>query len=497
MNPSMDATREKRLWTRAWDAFVDADPVLAKELLVTARTPTFVGGMVMAPLVLGAFVLLVRLGMSRLDPVAGRQLFAVYFTGLSIILGAIGSTLGSTVVAHEREAGALDALKFSALSPRRIVLGKLAAVVLAEAAVVAGTLPLLVFVLTMRGVSLGETCVALSIALACGVMTASVGVAVSAHAVNARRSPLVSLLVSGVVGIGVVIWLAVASDLGRWSGPFAVARWYFEAPCDGEYVAVLFVIPAYALTTVLWLGYAAATSGLMDLSQDRSLPIKHWTVGTYGMGTVTFAVCSRVTGEHVRVSIAGWSMTAVAVLAAVLLFVFVGEPVRPTRRMQVHRRAPVARVLYPRCLAPSVFFTVAASGIVLLSVPAIAGASGNLELDALWAIASLATLGGFIGAFAARRGATTARRLGAAALICLTLFFVLLRDGSRGPTWVDGICPLWLDPRDGARAQGVLFGSLVAWGTAALVSLAMMLRAVRAPGESAFESFVSGSGRRS
>jgi ABC-type transport system involved in multi-copper enzyme maturation permease subunit len=487
MNPSMDATREKRLWTRAWDAFVDADPVLAKELLVTARTPIFVGSMVVAPLILWAFVLLVRSGTSQFDPVGGRRLFAVYFAGLSIALGVVGATLGSTVVVQEREAGALEALKFSALSPRRIVLGKWIAVVLAEAAVVVCTLPLLAFILAMRGVSLGETWVALSIAFACGVMTASVGVAVSAHLANTRRSLLVSLLGSGVVGIGVLIWLVLASNLGRRYGVFEVARGYFEAPCDGKYVAILFVIPAYALTTVLWLGHAAATSGLMDLSEDRSLPIKRWTVGAYGMGAVALVVCSRMAGELVRGAIAGGSMIAVAVLAVMVLFAFVGEPVRPTPRMQVHPRSLLIRVLYPWCLAPSVFFTVVASGIVLLSVPVLAGASAELELDALWAVAGLSALGGFMGCFAARRGATHARRLGAAALVCLTLFFLLLRGGSRGPMWVDGICPLWLDAQDGAQAQRLLICSLVAWGTAALVSLAIMLRAVRARAERASE----------
>jgi hypothetical protein len=94
MNPSTDATRERRLWTRAWDAFVDAEPVLAKELLVTARTPIFLGSIVVAPVALGMFVLLVRLGTSRFDPFAGRQLFSFYFTGLSFALGALGAAFG-------------------------------------------------------------------------------------------------------------------------------------------------------------------------------------------------------------------------------------------------------------------------------------------------------------------------------------------------------------------------------------------------------------------
>jgi ABC-type transport system involved in cytochrome c biogenesis permease component len=480
MNPSMDATREKRRWTRTWDALVDADPVLAKELLVTARTPAFVGSMIVAPLVLGALVLCVRLGMRRIDPLAGRELFPVYFTGLSIALGLVGAALGSTVVVQEREAGALEALKFSALGPGRIVRGKFAAVVLAELAVVVCTMPLLGFVLAMGGVSLGETCVAMSIALACGVMTASLGVAVSAHAANTRQSLLLSLLGSAAVGIGVMIWLAAGSELGQRYHAFGVARGYLDVPWNGPSIAVLLVIPAYALTTVLWFGHAAATSGLMDLSEDRSLPIKRWTVGAYAMGAMALVACSAVAREYVRESIVGGSMIAVATLAAVLLFVFAGEPVRPTRRMQVHRPSLFVRAVYPWCLAPSIFFTIAASGVVLLSVPVLSGAPAKLELDGLWVVACLSALGGLLGCVAARRGATRARQLGAFALVGLTFCFLLLRAGSRGPTWVDGICPLGLDLEGGPPALRVLTYSLVAWGTASLLSLATMLRAVRA-----------------
>jgi ABC-type transport system involved in cytochrome c biogenesis permease component len=475
-NPGMDATQEKRLWTRAWGALVDANAVVAKELLVTARTPTFLGSMIGAPLVLGALVLLVQSELSRFDPAAGRQLFPVYFIGLSVALGIVGATLGSTVLVQEREAGALEALKFTALGPHRIVLGKLAAVFLAEVAVVVCTMPLLAFVLAHGGVPLGETCVAMSIALACGIMTASVGVAVSARAENTRRSLLASLLGSAVVGIGMITWLGVGSDLGERYHPFGVAQAYFEAPWDRTYVAVLLVIPAFALTTVLWFGHAVATSGLMDLSADRSLPIKRWTVGTYAMGTIAVVACSAAAGKHVRASIAGSSMTAAAIVAVVLLFVFAGEPVRPTRRMEVHPRSPIVRLLFPRCLAPSILFTLVASGVALVSFPALAGASANLELDALWVVACLSALGGLLGSVAARRGGARARRRGATALIGLAFLFMLFRAGSRGPTWVDAICPLWLDPEDGALAQSVLIGSLFAWGSTALLSLAIMFR---------------------
>jgi hypothetical protein len=481
MNPIIEGTQEKRRWTRVWDAAVDAHPIFAKDLLVTARTPMFVGSVVGAPLILGALVLLTRLGMGpHLGPTAGRLFFPLYFAGLAIALGIVGAGLGSTVVVQEREGGALEALKFSALGPRRVVVGKFAAVVLAEAVVVVCTLPLLAFVLALGGVSLGESFVAMTIALACGAMTASLGIATSAHVANTRRSLLASLLGAGAVGIGVTTWLAFGADLGHRYGPFAVAEGYFEAPLGGASIALLFVIPAYAVATVLSLGHAAATSGLMDASEDRSRPIKRWVLGAYSMGAVVLFMCSRMAEPQSRGWIAGASMTAAGLLAGLLLFAFVGEPLRPSRRMRVQPRSLLARVLTPWCLAPSVLFGIAAAGAVLLAIPVLAGASVRLELHALWAVAALSSLGGFMGWVAARRGPTRARRLGAIAMAGLILLFVLLRAGSACPGAVDAICPLWLDLDSGVPAGGVMGCSLLAWGAVALVTLGLMFRAVRA-----------------
>jgi ABC-type transport system involved in multi-copper enzyme maturation permease subunit len=478
MNAKVDAIPEKRGWVRVWDALVDANPVLAKELLVTARTPIFVASMIVAPVLLASFVMVARLSISHAGPLAGRQLFPVYFAGLSVALGIVGAALGSTVVVQEREVGALEALKFSALSPSRIAVGKFAAVVLAEAAVVLCTLPLLGFVLATGGVSLGEAFVALAIALACGIMSAAIGIAVSSNVANTRRSLLVSLVGAGALGIGVMIWLAVGDDLGRGYNAFGVVAAYLQAPLDGRYIAFLYVLPAYALATILWFGHAAATSGLMDPSEDRSRPIKHWILGAYATGMLALAASSIAASCDLRNSLAGGSMIATALLAAALLFDFAGEPVRPTRRMQVRPRSLLARAASPSCLAPSVLFILVTSGAVLLAIPLVAGASAGLELAAVWSVLYLTTLGGFMGAAAAPLGKTRARQLGAAAIVGLTFLFALLHDGSR-PSAADVICPLWVDAEDGAHARYALASSLAAWAVAALVSLAAMGFAVR------------------
>ena len=182
--------------------------------------------------------------------------------------------------------------------------------------------------------------------------------------------------------------------------------------------------------------------------------MKRWAVGALSLGMFALFVCASAAGAQQRGTIAGASMIATALLAVALLFTFVDEPVRPTRRMQHHPRSLLVRAFYPRCLAPSVFFTLVASAIALVSIPVLAGAPASLERDALWAVACVSALGGFMGWVAARRGAARARKLGAFALVGLPLLVAFLRDDSRGPSWVDGICPLWLDARSrGRRAR--------------------------------------------
>ncbi|HLK41100.1 MAG TPA: hypothetical protein VKU41_30325 [Polyangiaceae bacterium] len=477
MNPSTVVETREGPWARAWGALVDADPVLAKEILVTVRTPAYARSIVAVPVVLTGLVLVASL--TSLE-VPGRVLFSTYVTGLAVLLGLLGAGLGSTVVVQEREANALEALKFSSLSPRRISLGKFLAVILAQAAVVVGTLPSLAIILASKDVSIGETCVALAIAFAGGVMTASIGIAVSAHAPHTRQALLAALLGAFLVGIGVTIWLALGSQIAaRSDGPFDAANAYFEAPVDGRYVVFLLVAPAYAFAAVLWFAYALATSGLMDRSEDRSLPLKRWTLAVLAAGVAIVTGWGNTTRQLDRDWTAAVSMFSIASVAIGLLFVFAGEPVSPSRRMQVNPPSSVDRLLFPRCLAPSLLFPVVSGGLALVAVPVLLGASSRLGVDAAWGVTFLAALAGAMGSVAAKRGAATARRAGAAALIGLTIGVLWLRANSTGRSLADAVCPLWLDPDD-ARGAWALGFALLGWTTAAFASVVSMLRLVRA-----------------
>jgi ABC-type transport system involved in cytochrome c biogenesis permease component len=464
-----------------WDALVDANPVLARELLVTARTPVYAKSVILAPLLLGALVVMVWMG-TRFDhgPRAGRDLFPVYYIGLGVLVACVGSMLGSAVIVQEREAGALDALKFCSLSPRRIVFGKFAAVVLAETAVIVCTLPLLALVLATGGVSLGQAVWAMAIVAACGLMTASLGIGVSCHATNTRRAGLLSLLATFAIGIGVWSWLAATYDLSRWhpgSGRWSV----YGDPPIAAYVALLCVVPVYAVSAVVGLGGALARSGLMDASEDGGRPLQQWMLWAWPAGAFALASGANAT-EYVRTFMLVTSSVVIALLGVLLVFFFTGRPAQLTRRMQAHEAAGIGRLL-PRRLAPSVLFAVAATGVGWLLAPVLLGeASDMTELYALWAALALSTWGGFMGCIAARWGAPLARQLGVLVGTLLPLGVLVLRSGLAANP-VDAIFPLWLGFRGHFETVGTpetLQFACVLWGIAALGFVAGMFYVTRA-----------------
>jgi ABC-type transport system involved in cytochrome c biogenesis permease component len=471
-------------WGRIWEALVDANPVIAKELLATARTPLYLWSMVMTPLLLGVIVMLIaRDGSSYVDdPDAGRKLYGVYFFMLAFVLGAVGASLGSTVLVQEHEAGALQALRFSSLSPGRIVIGKFVAVLLALGAVATCTLPLLAYVLSMGGVEVRECAGAMAISLTAGALTASLGIAVSARATQTRRSLLVSLAAAVSVACIVIAWLSEGSRLAvgdRRYDMFGAVDAYFQAPFDSDYVAKLILVPGYIVAAILGFGYTAATSGLMEPNEDRSLPLKRWILGVFSAGLVVVAVVTpRPVFNDDTVSV---GMVLVNLLGAVALFVFAGEPVLPTRRMQAHRASRFTQLFLPRCLAPSLVFTVAATAattFILLNLRDVN--EPKAEVFAGWSSLVLATFAGLLGTVAARRGPARARKVAVLTMVGLALLFALLRGNGWHATAIDVIYPVWLDGFEDGAARAVVHASFFLWGLAAATSFFMMFRAVKA-----------------
>jgi hypothetical protein len=475
MNATVETQRPTTVLQRAWQWLVDANPVLAKEILVTSRTPAYAGAIVGTPLLLAGIVLAAR-WMTNDLAFDGSPVVRLYLVWVAIFLGALGAILGSTLVVHDRENGTLEALRFSRVRASSIALAKLASVVFAQVVVVACTLPLIGYFVVSSGVSLAGIAVAAALALALGALTAAVGIGVSAHAPNTRVAHVVSLFGAALIWIAVCAWYAASWRLtGCLHGCDAIDG-YLDAPFDRRYVSLLIVIPACGFAIVLWGGIAAAISGLLDTSEDRSLPIKRWALSAVAMVALATYAAANGAEAGARATIAGLALFVTALGAVVLHFAFVGEPLSPSHRMRARPPGSILRRLSPPSLVPSIGFTIVTGALGFVGIPLLLR-SPDVALVGLWVLLYVSALGGFMGFVAARKGARRARWMGA---IAAPMFLLsLLEDHSRGAAALDCVCPFWLRHASGGETSAVWSCSVALWALTACVMLGLMIRASR------------------
>jgi hypothetical protein len=313
---------------------------------------------------------------------------------------------------------------------------------------------------------------------------------------------IVSLVGGGAIGIGVMVWLGIGSGLIRDWSMFATAKAYIRAPFDAGYIGELILLPGYSIAVIFGFGYAAATSGLMDTSEDRSRPIKRWALGVLFGGLLVAAMAAALSDrvDDARDGFASLGTVFTTLLGALLLFAFAGEPVAPTRRMKAHPAAFLSRVLTPGCLEPSLVFVVVASAVTMfgflgMRAEAREAVSFPHEVAFLWSTLALTTLAGLLGGVAARSNAAKARKVAVFTIVGLVLAFALLRDNGWHPSMVDVICPVWIELDEvvaRSTASAIMNASLVVWGAAAVGSLVFMRRSVRARASAKSGAIASG-----
>ncbi len=477
MSTTVESQKPVHFAARAWQWLADESPVLAKEVLVTWRTPAYAGAIVAAPILITGIVLAVRWMMARdLDTLEGIQIVRIYLLWMAIFLGALGAILGSTLVVQDRENGTLEALRFSRVRASEIVFAKLASVLLAQLAIVVSTLPLVGYVAAASGVSLSATAVAAAMALGLGAMTAAVGIGASANAPNTRVALIVSLLGAAVIWMIACWWYAAS-----WGTRGCIHRCdaidnYLDSPFDRSYAVHLVGLPVCGLVLVSWGGIAAAISGLLDPSEDRSLPIKRWALAAVTM--VAFAAWAAAAGAEteVREGIAGVALFVTALGALVLHFAFVSEPTSLSRRILARSPASILRRVLRPSLAASIGFTVVTSGLAFVGIPLLVRSPGLL-VPAVWVLLYVSAIGGFMGFVAAKHGAQRARWLGGVASPVLLL--ALFEDHTRGPAPLDCVCPFWIRQASDGEAAAVWACSVALWALTACVMLGLMIAACR------------------
>ncbi len=415
---------------RISDALRDANPIVRKELLAALRTPLYVRAVVVSLVFVGTVVALSAASIAdgREPWEGGKTLFQVFFGVTFFVMVLVGTTFGATSIVQEREARTLDALTLSALGPRRVARGKLAAVFLSTAFIPVLALPLLGVVTVFGGVTAGHLAVATVYALVFGAVGAAFGVAVSASVSTTRAAVTVTAPpVALATLIGGSVLTAVGEQYARSHalsirGPLFFADAYFALPLDRSYLLWLVLAPLWLALTPGTLFYAVAHAGLLDATQDATRPVKRWALAATPATLALALAAARWTPASTsdRVGLA-WSLTGAAVtLATAMLFHFAGTARTPTRRMAREHTGPW-RALLPAGRIPSLRFAWLYGALtVALSTALFAAGSPAMRALTAWTAAFLGALSGLM----ALRGARDDESSGAARLHGVVALFV-------------------------------------------------------------------------
>lgn len=309
--------------SRPWSellALVTDNAVARKDALVLTRQRSAVMGLVLAfvatLLVAGVGVLVIfesfdaTLYRNYLFP-HGRTLTASVALIALMLTSLLVPALASTTVAAERESGTLQLLLTTALTPGRIVLGKLLAVLHGVAAPLVLALPLLASGALFAAVSLVDVLFCASLLAANVVALASVGVAASATSERVRVAPGKAL---GFAALFVWVPMGIPS-VGL------VVLWASEG-----YHAEMLPIGALALA---W--FLVIVSGALLIARDAIAPstaiahdARRKLVAFTLVGTPLLAAVSLL-GLRAPVDLNGWGTLYLVGFGGLALVVIVGQ----------------------------------------------------------------------------------------------------------------------------------------------------------------------------
>lgn len=163
----------------------------------------------------------------------GQSLFSYFAWIQTLAWLLIAPALTSSAIAYERERGWFDSLILSPLRPRQIALGKWAGALLYTAILYGVTLPCIILVLLMGGVSPGQLALVMALHILCACCGAAIGLATSAWS---YRSHVALRSAYGLL----LIWLFSSFGGALWSGRTAysrlVAAWGGSAPSFWEWL---------------------------------------------------------------------------------------------------------------------------------------------------------------------------------------------------------------------------------------------------------------------
>ena len=332
---------------RALGVIRDPNPILVKELRATFRSNLFIRFLYLATGCLGLVVLSggAAIASASLPPAEVGQLVFQMFFGLSLlVILLIAPAQAATAFTSEKEQRTWESLVLSGMDPWRMVRGKFWACYASMFLVLISFAPVVGIAFLFGGISPWHVIWGYVWLLMWLAVAVAFGIAVSARLNSTRISILLVTLVFFPVTfvLACFIWAAGEGASSAWgvsmSGPFwfteALSARLFELDTFGLLVA----LPMFVFGSAVWFFLATAVAGVRPAAEDRSTPLKTWSiVNACGLIATMFGIMVLFTDA----SDAGEAaIIFVVMLGTVLLFyamLFMNEPPLPPRLVEMRR----------------------------------------------------------------------------------------------------------------------------------------------------------------
>ena len=318
----------------------------------------------------------------------GVTLFHTFFSVAFFVVMLVGPALAANSVASEREGRTWEAVVLTGLAPKAVAKGKFLSALTAVSMYIVMMAPVGVLPFLFGGVTATEVFVAFAFLFLFATLSVAFGLAISSKMASGRTAIALTLL------LAVPLTLAAYFGLGLGLSFAAHAAWpavlagppvwlptaYERAPLSLEYVTFLVIVPLAAVTLPAWFFYEVTVANLTSWSDDRSTGLKRWfavMTPLLVVATLVPAASAPLPEPTVGFSIA---LSVMFLFLCFAVFVFVGEPIGPSRRVLVHWQRSGAKWL-TRFFGPGLMRTT-----VLIAVLGVASmiAMGGVGLVVAW-----------------------------------------------------------------------------------------------------------------
>ncbi|XXY53925.1 ABC transporter permease subunit [Sorangium sp. So ce269] len=408
---------------RAGRLLGEPNPIWIRELKQAARLSR-------TPVILLVFAVLMTLLIASLGGIVSRDvapakagviLFQVFFSLAYFVVALVGPAVAANSIASEREGRTWEAVLLTGIPPGEIARGKFLAAYTAISMYVVMLAPVGALPFLFGGITAMEVVIAFLFLFLIALLGVAFGLAISSKMASLRAAILVTLLLAFPLSICLFTaagaGLSYAAHMAWPEVPEGPPIWlpvaYQRAPFGLDYALFLVLLPIAAIVVPAWFLYQVTVANLTSESDDRSSGLKTWFVACTPVVAAAAAVPAFSVDAHERMPAIIAGMCAMFAFLTFCVFLFAGDPIGPSRRVEVHwarRRASRLR----RFLGPGIV----RSAYLLL-------AAGVPAILALWAAGHRLVLGATTAA-----PEISARQLGYFAVYALAFYVFLVGLGA-------------------------------------------------------------------